>query len=110
MTVHEHLTWRNRRSPVGRNLRHLIGMHDLRQAEVARFIGISPTGLTNILTGRSEPALRTTRSLASAFGITIDDLYSDLTRCLRASVVAFEGAPVRTLAGDDAGTQARTAE
>ena len=85
------------RSHVGENLRHLIGMHGLSQGELARFIQISASGLTNIVNGRSEPALRTARQAASAFGITVDELYEDLIRCLRAAAVAFDTAPVRSL-------------
>lgn len=87
----------NHRSPAGVNLRHLIGMHDLRRTELAAQMGISPTGLTNILNGRSEPTLRTAGRAAAAFGISIDDLYGDLPRCLRSASVAFETAPVRAV-------------
>ena len=34
--------------------------------------------------------------MATAFGISMDELYGDLTRCLRAASVAFETAPVRS--------------
>ena len=83
------------RGQAGRNLRHLIGMHDLRQGDLARFIGISPTGLANILSGRHEPTLRTAGRAASAFGITIEQLCGDRQRCLQAAVAAFATAPVR---------------
>ena len=94
------------RGQAGRNLRHLIGMHDLRQGDLARFIGISPTGLANILSGRHEPTLRTARSAASAFGITIEDLCADRARCLNAAVAAFDTAPIRH-AGRAAGIAAQ---
>jgi len=86
------------RGQAGRNLRHLIGMHDLRQGDLARFIGISPTGLANILSGRHEPTLRTAGRAAAAFGITIEELCGDRNRCLRAAVAAFDTAPVRLAA------------
>ena len=70
-------------------------MHDLRRADLAHHIEISPTALTNILQGRSQPTLRTARRAAAAFGVSIDDLYGDRDRCLRAAVVAFESAPIR---------------
>ena len=72
-------------------------MHDLRRAELAAYIGISPTGLTNILNSHSEPTLRTAGKVAVAFGISLDELYGDLTRCVRAASVAFETAPVRSV-------------
>ena len=72
-------------------------MHDLRRAELAAYIGISPTGLANILNSHSEPTLRTAGKVAVAFGISLDELYGDLTRCVRAASVAFETAPVRSV-------------
>ena len=86
------------RGQAGRNLRHLIGMHDLRQGDLARFIGISPTGLANILSGRHEPTLRTAGRAAAAFGITIEQLCGDRNRCLQAAVAAFDSAPIRRAA------------
>ena len=71
--------------------------HDLRRAELAAYIGISPTGLANILNSHSEPTLRTAGKMAAAFGISLDELYGDLTRCVRAASVAFETAPVRSV-------------
>jgi transcriptional regulator with XRE-family HTH domain len=88
-TVREHA--------IGTNLRHLVGMHDLLQREVAAFVGLSPQGLWNILNGRSEPRSRTVRDFARAFGISIDDLFADTGTCLRAAAAGYETAPIRTL-------------
>jgi transcriptional regulator with XRE-family HTH domain len=85
---------------VGTNLRHLVGMHDLLQREVAAYIGLSPQGLWNILNGRSEPRSRTVRDCARAFGVTIDDLFADTGTCVRAGAASYEIAPIRSLAGD----------
>ena len=85
---------------VGANLRHLVGMHDLLQREVAAYIGLSPQGLWNILNGRSEPRSRTVRDCARAFGVTIDDLFADTGTCLRAAAASYETAPIRSLAGE----------
>jgi len=82
---------------VGRNLRRLVGMHDLFQREVAAYIGLSPQGLWNILNGRSEPRLRTVRDCAEAFGITVDDLFADTGTCVRAAAATYERAPIRML-------------
>ncbi len=84
-------------SPIGANLRHLVGMHDLLQREVAGYVGLSPQGLWNILNGRSEPRSRTVRDCARAFGITIDDLFADTGTCLRAAARSYEDAPIRSL-------------
>jgi DNA-binding XRE family transcriptional regulator len=88
-----------REASIGTNLRHLVGMHDLLQREVAAFIGLSPQGFWNILNGRSEPRSRTARDCAQAFGITIDELFADTGTCLRAAARNYETAPVRTLPG-----------
>jgi transcriptional regulator with XRE-family HTH domain len=57
---------------IGTNLRHLVGMHDLLQREVAAYIGLSPQGLWNILNGRSEPRSRTAMR-ARVRRLAIDD-------------------------------------
>jgi transcriptional regulator with XRE-family HTH domain len=85
---------------IGTNLRHLVGMHDLLQREVAAYVGLSPQGLWNILNGRSEPRSRTVRDCAHAFGITIDDLFADTGTCLRAAARSYEAAPIRSLAAE----------
>src|ERR671927_1761993 len=89
-----------RERSIGANLRHLVGMHDLLQREVAAYIGLSPQGLWNILNGRSEPRSRTVRDCAQAFGITIDDLFADTGTCLRAAAESYEQAPIRSLAAE----------
>ena len=82
---------------IGTNLRHLVGMHNLLQREVAAYIGLSPQGLWNILNGRSEP-----------FGVTIDDLFADTGTCLRAAARSYERAPIRSLATSQLADGART--
>ena len=86
-----------REHAIGTNLRHLVGMHDLLQREVAAYIGLSPQGLWNILNGRSEPRSRTVRDCAHAFCIAIDDLFADTGTCLRAAAARYETAPIREL-------------
>jgi transcriptional regulator with XRE-family HTH domain len=88
------------RSRAGGNLRHLIGLHDLRQAHVAKYLEISPTGLAHILRGRYVPTLATASRAAAAFGITVDELCGERTRCLLAAVVVFDSAPIRAVALD----------
>ena len=86
---------------IGTNLRHLVGMHDLLQREVAAYIGLSPQGLWNILNGRSEPRSRTVRDCAHAFGVSIDDLFADTGSCVRAAARSYEHAPIRQLAAPE---------
>jgi transcriptional regulator with XRE-family HTH domain len=89
---------------IGTNLRHLVGMHDLLQREVAAYVGLSTQGLWNILNGRSEPRTGTVRDIARAFGVSIDDLFADTGTCLRAAAAGYEAAPIRTLANPAAQT------
>ena len=91
---------------LGTNVRHLLGMHQLRQQQLARYLGMSPQGLWNILHGRSEPRSRTAQRIAAAFGITMDSLFADTGSCVRAAAGVFERAPVRAISdaaeeGDD---------
>ena len=93
---------RERHQPVaapslGTNVRHLLGMHNVSQQQLARYLGMSPQGLWNILHGRSEPRSRTAQRIAAAFGITMDSLFADTGSCVRAAAGVFERAPVRAL-------------
>jgi transcriptional regulator with XRE-family HTH domain len=83
---------------LGRNLRHLLGLHDISQQDLARYLGLSPQGLWNILHGRSEPRSRTAHALAVAFGVNLDVLFADTGTCVRAAAGVFERAPVRAIA------------
>ena len=82
---------------LGTNVRHLLGMHNVSQQQLARYLGMSPQGLWNILHGRSEPRSRTAQRIAAAFGITMDSLFADTGSCVRAAAGVFERAPVRAL-------------
>jgi transcriptional regulator with XRE-family HTH domain len=82
---------------LGRNLRHLLGLHDVSQQELARYLGLSPQGLWNIVHGRSEPRSRTAHALAVAFGVNLDVLFADTGTCVRAAAAVFERAPVRAI-------------
>ncbi len=96
---------------LGRNLRHLLGLHDVSQQDLARYLGLSPQGLWNILHGRSEPRSRTAHALAVAFGVNLDVLFADTGTCVRAAAGVFERAPVRSIADrvDDPSGALRTA-
>jgi hypothetical protein len=41
------------------------------------------------------------RDCAHAFGVTIDDLFSDTGSCLRAAARSYERAPIRQLAAPE---------
>jgi transcriptional regulator with XRE-family HTH domain len=99
------------RGRLGQNLRHLLGLHDVSQQDLARYLGLSPQGLWNILHGRSEPRSRTAHALAVAFGVNLDVLFADTGTCIRAAAAVFERAPVRAIADRvaDPGESLRTA-
>jgi transcriptional regulator with XRE-family HTH domain len=86
-----------REDTIGANLRHLVGMHDLLQRELADHLGLSPQGLWNILNGRSDPRSRTVRNCAAAFGISVEDLFSPTGDCLRSAAKTYEAAPIRRI-------------
>ena len=88
------------RGQLGTNLRHLSGMHDISQRDLAEHLGLSVQGLWNILHGRSEPRLRTAERIATAFAVPLDALFADTGACLREAARAFERAPIRAVAGD----------
>lgn len=90
---------------LGTNLRHLLGMHNVSQQRLARYLGLSPQGLWNILHGRSEPRSRTAQRIAAAFGITMDALFADTGSCVRAAAGVFERAPVRGLSESNGGPE-----
>jgi transcriptional regulator with XRE-family HTH domain len=92
---------------IGTNLRHLVGMHDLLQRELAAYLGLSPQGLWNILNGRSDPRSRTVRNCAAAFGIAVEDLFAPTGDCLRAAAQSYELAPVRQVAARRDGAAVR---
>lgn len=83
------------RGQIGTNLRHLSGMHDVSQRDLADYLGLSVQGVWNILHGRSEPRLRTAERIATAFGIPLDCLFATTGDCMREAAGAFERAPIR---------------
>jgi transcriptional regulator with XRE-family HTH domain len=97
------------RGRVGVNLRHLLGLHDVSQQDLARYLGLSPQGLWNILHGRSEPRSRTAHGLAVAFGVSLDVLFADTGTCVRAAAGVFERAPIRAIARTSGRDGLRTA-
>jgi len=82
---------------IGVNLRHLAGMHDVSQRELAEHLELSAQGVWNILHGRSEPRVRTAERIATAFAIPLDALFGDTPGCVRQAAGSFERAPVRAI-------------
>jgi transcriptional regulator with XRE-family HTH domain len=80
---------------IATNLRLLMGMHDLRQRQLAVLLGVTPQALWNIVNGRSVPRPRTLERAADLFAVDVSDLHSDPGTCARAGAAAFERAPAR---------------
>jgi transcriptional regulator with XRE-family HTH domain len=79
-----------------KNLERLMGMHLIRQDELAIFIGTSRQTINNWTRGRTNaPAVATLKRLAQAFGIGLDDLMAEPKACLQAAIDAWDIAPVR---------------
>lgn len=87
----------DQRSRIGVNLRHLAGLHDISQRELADHLELSAQGVWNILHERSEPRMRTAERIAVAFAIPLDALFTDTGSCVRAGAASFERAPVRSI-------------
>src|SRR5437762_11786508 len=85
------------RTRIGVNLRHLAGLHDISQRELADHLSLSAQGVWNILHDRSEPRVRTAERIAVAFGIPLDALFEETGSCVRVAAEAFERAPVRAI-------------
>ncbi|MGZ4431331.1 MAG: helix-turn-helix domain-containing protein [Gaiellales bacterium] len=81
---------------IATNLRLLMGMHDLRQRELAVLLGVTPQALWNIVNGRSVPRPRTLERAADLFAVEVRDFHSDPGTCARAGAAAFERASVRS--------------
>jgi transcriptional regulator with XRE-family HTH domain len=87
---------------VGSNVRRLAGMHLVKHEELAQYLGITKAGVSNLVTGRSQPSMKTARLLAAGFGVSIEALFSDDPKVpLREALNSFDEAP---LASDERST------
>jgi len=69
---------RDIREQFGKNLRELRKERGWRQLDLAEHAGISENYVSDLELGRKEACLRTLRSLAVAFGLTIPELMRGL--------------------------------
>lgn len=67
------------------------------QQKLARHAGITRQSMHKIMTGTSRPSTDTARRLAKAFGITVEDLYSEPRDCLAAALPHLYDAPINEL-------------
>ena len=68
-TVHTHLM---RNIMIGERLRRLIKKRGLKQVEVCRAVGLSPSRLSNYLSGSREPDLETLSKIARFLDVRLD--------------------------------------
>ena len=66
-----------RRSAIGSRLRANRTMRDLTLRELARRIGVSPSLISQIETGRSQPSVGTLYAIATELEVSVDDLLFD---------------------------------
>lgn len=80
---------------IGYNVKRLLGLHDVRQDELADILGLSKQGVNNIIVGRSEPSLKTLKAMAAAFEVPIDALMTDdVNDCLNIGIKTLTTAPI----------------
>jgi transcriptional regulator with XRE-family HTH domain len=85
---------------VGLNVRRLTGMHLLRHEELADYLGITKAGVSNLMTGRSQPSMKTARLLASGFGVSIEALFAEDPKVpLSEALGSFDEAPLAKRGG-----------
>jgi len=82
---------------VSENIRRLAGMFMVEQQRLARFVGISRQSMYAIYTGKSRPSAETALRIASAFGIAVEDLFSEPQECLTAALPHLYEAPITEL-------------
>src|SRR5581483_10456782 len=61
---------------VGRRLRARREEHGLSLRELARRLGISPSAISQIETGKSRPSVSTLYAIVSELGMSLDELFA----------------------------------
>lgn len=77
------------------NLRRLMGMHRVEQAELAGAVGMTKQGIWQIAAGRNMPRWSTIEKLAGAFGVEVGELLGSPEQAVLAGAEAFPTAPIR---------------
>jgi DNA-binding XRE family transcriptional regulator len=83
------------------NVRRLAGMHLVPMERLAEAAGLSRAGLMKLTAydsaKRSHPKAETAITLATLFGVSLNDLYAPPENALLAAVEAFGDAPIRKI-------------
>ena len=61
---------------LGKRIKEIIRKKGLSQEKLAELVGIEPTALSNIVTGRNYPLLNTLERLIEVLGISFTDVFS----------------------------------
>ena len=77
MSASENARTPERRSAIGSRLRANRTMRNLTLRELARRVGVSPSLISQIETGRSQPSVGTLYAIATELEVSVDDLLFD---------------------------------
>jgi transcriptional regulator with XRE-family HTH domain len=80
---------------LGDNLRRLMGMHRIEQAQLAEAIGMTKQAVWQIASGRNMPRWSTMEKLGAIFGVETSDLLASPEQAVLAGAKAFPTAPIR---------------
>ena len=73
----------------GNNVRQLLKQKKITSRELATQIGVSPTYISNLLTGAKNPSMKTIEKLAEFFAVTPSDLIAKKEPPPKEGVVAL---------------------
>src|SRR5438094_9995249 len=79
-------------SDLGPRLRAIRLRQGVGLRELARRLDLSPSSISQIETGKIRPSVRTLYALASAFGVTVDEVLFDEPPSSRAGATPSTGA------------------
>lgn len=61
---------------LGRRIKELIKQKDISQEKIAELVGIEPTALSNIVTGRNYPLMSTLEKILQVLGVDFSDVFN----------------------------------
>ena len=61
---------------LGRRIKELIKQKDFSQEKIAELVGIEPTALSNIVTGRNYPLMSTLEKILQVLGVNFSDVFN----------------------------------
>lgn len=61
---------------LGRRIKELIKQKNISQEKLAELVGIEPTALSNIVTGRNYPLMSTLEKILQVLGVNFSDVFN----------------------------------